>query len=171
MFYGLVKKQHLLDIAITVCDVLGHGNGYAVPLLVETAAAETLLGQYRDPTQYGAGTGITQVDEGTFDWLVDKYGNRTQNQKLKDAFHIDLKKVRYDELEHSPLLAMIIARLRYMTVPEAVPDTVARRGAYWKKHYNSFHPNAAGSAGEYLEKCEKCKTEELLAGYNPEAYA
>lgn len=171
MFYGVVKKSHLVDIAIAVCDVLGHGNGYAVPLLVETAAAETLLAQYRDPTEYSAGTGPTQVDEGTFIWLTEKYGgDHRHNEKLKKAFQVDLSKVRYDELEHSPLLGMIFTRLRYMTVADPVPTTIARRGTYWKKHYNSFHPNAAGSAEEYLEKCLKCGTTELLREFNPEAY-
>lgn len=167
MYYGLVRKQHLLDMAIVVCDVLGHGNGNAVPMLIETAAAETLLGKYRDTTEYAAGTGITQVDKGTFDWLQGKYANRSVNKRCIEVFNIDLGLVRYDELEHSPLLALIFARLRYRTVPEAIPSTIEGRARYWKKHYNSFHPNAKGTPEKYLTKCAQCDTATLLAGFKP----
>ncbi|GAL07931.1 phage protein [Photobacterium aphoticum] len=85
MYYGVVDKRHLVDIAKAVCEVLGNGNGYAVPMLVETCAAETLLATFKDPTRYGAGTSCMQVDEGTFDWLKDKFKGRMDNDLLKKA--------------------------------------------------------------------------------------
>ncbi|GAL07932.1 hypothetical protein JCM19237_312 [Photobacterium aphoticum] len=57
---------------------------------------------------------------------------------------------------------MIFARLRYKTVPESIPATLEGRAAYWKQHYNSYHPNAAGSSDGYISKCAKCDTATLL---------
>lgn len=62
MNYGLVSKQDARLYAEAVCDVIGHGKANAAVLLcVETAAAETLLGDYKDPTPTSAGTGLTRL--------------------------------------------------------------------------------------------------------------
>ncbi|MDY2210577.1 hypothetical protein RKG25_29280 [Klebsiella pneumoniae] len=59
MNYGLVSKQDARLYAEAVCDVIGHGKANAAVLLcVETAAAETLLGDYKDPTPTSAGNRI-----------------------------------------------------------------------------------------------------------------
>ncbi|MBJ3192129.1 hypothetical protein JGB58_25480, partial [Salmonella enterica subsp. enterica serovar Agona] len=117
MNYGLVSKRDALRYAEAVCDVIGHGkNNAAVALCVETAAAETLLGDYKDPTPTGAGTGLTQVDLGTFEWLRDKYKNSRYSSALLKEFGIDLSRTVYQELRTSPLLAMLFCRLRYLAV-------------------------------------------------------
>ncbi|MGL6121993.1 MAG: hypothetical protein ACRC1W_02995 [Shewanella sp.] len=145
-----------MTYASAVCDALGHGsNKCAAALLVETAAAETLLGEYRDPTERGAGTGLTQVDESTFDWLKQKFANnKTATKALKDNFNITLSRVNYLELELSPLLAFIFCRLRYRVVTDGIPATRQGRAKYWKDHYNSSA--GKGTAEEYIKRCIEC---------------
>ncbi|WP_117028456.1 hypothetical protein, partial [Klebsiella pneumoniae] len=117
-------KQDARLYAEAVCDVIGHGKANAAVLLcVETAAAETLLGDYKDPTPTSAGTGLTQVDLGTFEWLRDKYKNSRYAPVLLNQFGIDLSRTVYEELRTSPLMAMLFCRLRYLTVSESIPAT------------------------------------------------
>ncbi len=95
LYYGVASKEALIEQAKQVCDVLGHGvNKNAVAMCLGTTAAETLMAQARDMTLYGAGGGVTQVDEGTFDWVKAKYqGDPKVAGPLKDVFNVDLSKV------------------------------------------------------------------------------
>jgi len=157
--YGLVSKPQALEIAQAVCDAIG-GNPLVVDLLIETAAAETLLGEYRDPTPYAAGTGVTQVDEGTFDWLKGRYKGHSIATQIHTAFGVSLSRVSYSELEASPLLSFIFCRLRYYTVPAPIPPDREGRAEYWKRHYNTSA--GKGTPSEYLERCKLAGVDELL---------
>lgn len=160
MLYGLASKEQAVEIAIAVCDVIGHSTGYAVHMCVETAAAETYIGEYRDPTIYAAGTGLTQVDEGTFDWLKDSYKNHKFAKGIREKFGIDLSRVQYRELELSPVLAMIFCRLRYYKAKGSIPETLEGRASYWKKWYNSTA--GKGTPQGYIEKVYQCDAPSLI---------
>lgn len=159
MFYGVISLAYLRDAAYEVADCIGHGaNRMAAPMLVETCAAETQCGEYRDPTPNGAGRGATQVDEKTFYWLQKKYGNSAIAKRLIQRFGIDITRVTHPELDYNPLLALIFARLLYWTVTEPIPVTRAGRAAYWKKHYNT----SAGKGDEqhFLTAAQRCLGDE-----------
>lgn len=156
LYYGVVSQKALLEQSQQICDVLGHGvNKTAVAQMMGTCAAETLCAQARDKTLYGAGAGVAQVDEGTFDWLKGKFQNdKDVAPLLKDAFNVDLSKVQYRELDFSPLLSLIFCRLRYRTVTAPIPASHEERAKYWKDHYNT--DAGKGSPEEYLERCRHC---------------
>lgn len=161
MNYGLINKQDAVSYATAICDLIGHGkNNAAVPLCVETAAAETLLGDFKDPTPTSAGTGLTQVDFGTFEWLREKYRNSRYAPLLLSKFGIDLSRTVYQELRTSPLMAMLFCRLRYLTVSESIPDTREGRAEYWKKHYNTVA--GKGTPADYIEKCRRADVDALF---------
>lgn len=161
MNYGLVNKQDAVAYAAAVCDVIGHGkNNAAVALLVETAAAETLVGDFPDPTPTSAGTGLTQVDQGTFEWLRTKYLGSNLAKNLLANFGVDLSRTIYQELRTSPLLAMIFCRLRYLAVNASIPDTREGRAEYWKKYYNTIA--GKGTPTDYLEKCKRADVDALV---------
>lgn len=159
MNYGLISKQDAVGYAQAVCGVLG-GGANAVALLVETAAAETLLGDYKDPTPTSAGTGLTQVDLGTFEWLRTKYQGTTLAGTLLTTFGIDLSRTVYQELRTSPLLSMIFCRLRYLASPGAIPETREGRADYWKRNYNTAA--GKGTPVDYLKKCQRSGVDALL---------
>jgi hypothetical protein len=158
--YGIVSKEQILEFAYAVCEVMGHGNNHsAVELLVETSAAETLLGEFDDPTDYGAGTGLCQTDEGTFIWLIDKFRFSSVRQEILSAFFIDICNVRFDHLANSPLLSLIFCRLRYMVVVDEIPLDREGRAQYWKTHYNTYAENADGTPEKYLQRCLDCNVD------------
>lgn len=163
MNYGLVNKIDAISYARAACNVLGGGKNpeSTVALLVETAAAETLLGDYKDPTPTSAGTGLTQVDQGTFEWLRDKYKGTALASRLLKEFGIDLSRTVYQELRTSPLMAMVFCRLRYMAVPTVIPATREGRASYWKQYYNTVA--GKGTPAEYIEKCQRCDVDALFA--------
>ena len=147
-FYGLAKQKHLREIVIEVCNVLGHGsNAMAVDLMLETAAQETHCGQLRDPTPNGAGRGIFQIDPTAFNDICQR-ARANDLAMIYSEFAIDIKKVRHDALDHSPLLAAIFCRLFYKLIPAAIPNDLVGRAAYWKKYYNTAL--GKGSVGEYV---------------------
>lgn len=135
--YGLVSPAQVKQFAQAVCDVLGRGEqNAAVYLLCETAAAETHYGTYRDSTPNGAGRGVCQCDEIPFK-DVQQRTRQADVDAVKAAFDFDLRKVEWNDLNLSPLLAMVFARLHYKLKPEAIPLTLVGRAGYWKKYYNT----------------------------------
>lgn len=161
IYYGLVKKSHLLDTALAVCSVIGKPNDNGLEMVIETCASETLLGTLKDPTEYSAGSSVAQIDCTTFKWLRSEYSKSTTSDKIKAAFDIDISRVQYSELEHSPLCAIIFCRLRYLIVPHKIPSNITGRAKYWKKWYNSTA--GKGTVDGYLKKCAQCDVESLLA--------
>jgi len=134
--YGLIKQEHLVDIVEEVCICLGHGSNHnATSLLLETAGAETLKGQIKDPTEE-AGMGITQFDRIPFQDVKDRV-KVSDKGKIIEYFDIDIDMVEWYDLRYNPLLAMIFTRLKYKKIPDIIPATVGLRSLYWKKYYNT----------------------------------
>lgn len=147
-YYGLTSLAMLREIIYAVCDVLGHGAGNKAPLLMlETAAQETRCGTYKDPTPYGAGAGVFQCDLIAFQ-DVQQRCPVSAHRKISDAFGIDLKKVKYEQLLYSPLLGAIFCRIHYLLRNEPIPQDQAGRAEYWKRYYNTSA--GKGTALEYL---------------------
>ena len=162
MNYGLVSHSHAISLAKAVCQSLGNGkNNNADLQLIESACAETRLGEYADPTPDGAGRGATQVDSDTFYWLKElaleiapgacMRHKRGWRDKISRDFGIDLKRIEHSDLDYNPLLAFIWARFRYLVVTAPIPTTIEGRAAYWKRHYNSSL--GKGDEQHYLESC------------------
>ena len=151
--YWLVSLAHVKHYAQAVCNVLGVGDQNAADyLLCETAAAETQFGTYADPTPNGAGRGLYQCDQLPFK-DVQARSRPADVDAIKLAFDIDIKAVEWDDLNFSPLLATIFARLHYKLRPGAIPQTLVERAEYWKKHYNSVL--GKGTVEHYIESSLK----------------
>ena len=147
MYYGLINRQQAIEIIDKVVEVIG-GNHAVKCLLLETAMQETHCGEYRDPTPYAAGMGVGQCDQVPFYDVVARTPSKYK-ELISAEFGINLDDARWRELELSPVLAFIIMRLHYRLIPEAVPDTVEGRAAYWKKYYNT--ELGKGTVEEYIE--------------------
>lgn len=149
IWYGLVDPDHIHDVALAVCDVLGHGKNHnALQLLKGTAAQETAYGSFRDPSEYGAGVGLCQCDPIAF-YDVQARTRPHSRKAIAEHFGVDMDLVVHQELAFSPLLAMIWCRLHYKLVPEAIPMDVDGLGRYWKQYYNT---NAGkGTTDEFVE--------------------
>lgn len=159
-FYGLTDKRHAIEIANRVCDVLGNGTyGVANLLILETACVETQLGGFLDPTPGYAGNGLCQHDKGPFYDVRTRTSERNR-QKVLDAFGIDVRKVTWPSIQHSPLLAFIWCRLHYKLVPDEIPDIRSGRANYWKQFYNSNL--GKGTPEKYLKQVNTCRLDDYL---------
>lgn len=147
-FYGLATADNIYEVVGAVCRVLGAGeNQSAVSLLLETAAQETRLGTFRDPTPNGAGRGLFQCDPiGLQD--VQARTKAADVAAIKAAFNFDLALLPHAALDVSPLAAAVVARLFYKLVPGAIPVSLAGRAEYWKRYYNTVA--GKGTAEEYV---------------------
>ncbi|RDH41412.1 hypothetical protein [Zooshikella ganghwensis] len=149
--YGLTSPNQALEIATKVYEVLGNGSGYAVDLLLETAAQETKLGNYPDRTPTGAGVGLCQIDPILFKDIQNR-ARSADRDRLKESFNVDLSKLPHRDLAYSPLLSFIFCRLHYKLRPGAIPETLEGRANYWKKHYNTVA--GKGRPEEYVRSAE-----------------
>ncbi|WP_102798745.1 hypothetical protein [Bowmanella denitrificans] len=136
LYYGLASHQEALNQATQVCSVFGHGvNGCAINLLMETASAETQLGQYPDTTPSN-GFGLNQFDHVGFTDLQ----KRTRQQDkllLSNIWGYNLDALFALDLADDPVLSMICCRLKYKLRPEIIPATLPARAKYWKRFYNT----------------------------------
>ncbi len=140
MYYGLTRKSQLFEMINDVIDTLKspkEDTGATRELLISTIGQETHLGDYKDPTDYRHGTGLAQVDPGIpFKDIIDR--STKYHKLIKDKFDIDLKNVQHRELELSPLLSIVLCRLKYKLVPKAIPKDSEGQWEYYKKWYNSY---------------------------------
>jgi hypothetical protein len=147
-YYGLTSFQMLQEAVYVVCDVLGHGSGNKAPLLMlETAAQETRCGTFKDPTPYGAGRGVFQLDLIAFEDISFRCPPKAY-RLIKDEFGIDIRKCQHSQVDSSPLLAAIFCRIFYLLIPAQIPQTVEERAEYWKRYYNTVA--GKGTALEYI---------------------
>ena len=150
MQYGLTSRTHLYDMVDDVVGCLGGGEN-AKKLLLETAAAETGLGEAIDKTWW-TGIGLMQFDEIGFVDVQQRTPDHIK-RKVMECFGIDVDRAAHTDLRWSPLLSLVFARLKYRLVPSAIPDTLEGRARYWKKWYNS--ELGAGTPEHYIRSAKK----------------
>ena len=162
MNYGVVNLKRINEDAQMICDCIGHGKyETAKQMIIETAIAETGLGQIEDKT-VGAGMGITQFDKLPFNDIRDRCV-KSRPKILKDL-GVDISLVHWDDLRYNQFLALLFTRLlywlasrkvdgKYVSIP--IPATIEERAEYWKQHYNT--PAGKGTVEHYLEMNRKYK--------------
>lgn len=153
MNYGLKNKSEISVLSRKVVGVFGGGYN-ATRALIEFAATETNSGEFPDAHPTLTGVGLTQFDQIGFDDVQQR--TRPKNkQRLKDMLGYDLDKLKLADLAYDPLLALALTRLKLLLIPEEIPDSVEGRAKYWKKHWNTYHPNAKGTVEGYIAKVAK----------------
>lgn len=151
MNYGYIDKKHILEKAEKICDCIGHGlHGTAVEMILETAVAETGLGQITDRT-VGAGMGLTQFDELPFNDIKNR--NMKLRDKILKELGVDLQLIEWDDLRYNDFLSLLFTRLFYRLKGDPIPKTIEERAKYWKLHYNT--KDGKGTVEHYLEMNRK----------------
>jgi len=156
--YGISDKNEAVDIANRVVTVFGGGNK-ALRLLLETACAETHLGTFADRHPYKLGVGITQFDQIALDDLQKRVRSR-HRRLLKQEFGYSLNEIVLADLADDAVLAFALTRLKYLLVPEPIPETLIGRAAYWKKYFNT--DAGKGTTRDYLIKSNDHMPKHLL---------
>ena len=151
MNYGFIDKKHIKDKALKICDCVGHGKyGTASLMIIETAVAETGLGEIEDKTT-SAGMGLTQFDAYPFE-DIKKRSMRLRPKILKDL-KVDISLVEWDDLRYNDFLSLLFTRLHYWLKGDPIPETLEERAKYWKLHYNTVQ--GKGTVEHYLEMNRK----------------
>lgn len=148
LHYGLTSLNHAAECAHEACKLFGYGvDRSAWYLLMGTAAQETHLGELPDRHADRLGVGLMQFDQIGFDDVCQRTRAK-HSELLKELLGVDLSQLELRDLAYSPLLSMVMARLKYKLVPDAIPIDKAGQAYYWKKHYNS--DSGAGTIEKYL---------------------
>lgn len=147
MNYGLKSKDEIAKFSKLVVSVFG--GGYATErALMEIAAVETQYGDFPDRHPATLGVGLTQFDQIGFDNVVQRTRSRHKKRML-DMLGYELDTLQLADLAYDPLLALAMTRLKYLLIPEEIPDTVEGRARYWKKYYNT--ELGKGTVQHYLD--------------------
>ena len=160
MLYLDPNIQHVIQISSYVADRMpGIDPVLTTNLLVGTALIES-GGVHRRQLGGGPARGLWQMEPDTAMWLVTEYlqynlGRAAHITQILSAgipvFHrelfgaVDRDRLMFD-IEHNDLLACVLARLKYLTIAEDIPDTLQSQSAYWKRYYN-----CAGDRGQQAE--------------------
>lgn len=119
----------------------------AVALLLGTAAQESALGTYVKQIN-GPAEGIFQMEPNTELDIWDNYLNYRPElaQQILSIMGGDT-----ESLVLNLGYQTIMARIHYLRVPEALPDSkdVAAMAQYWKRYYNT--PKGKGTEAEFIE--------------------
>jgi len=100
----------------------------AVNLLLGTAAQESAFGTYFWQ-RGGPALGVFQMEPRTYQWLTDRYA----------ATYPAIAGQPPEDMTWNLKLAILMARLRYRSVPERLPPAgdIAALARYWKQNYNT----------------------------------
>ncbi len=114
----------------------------AVNLLLGTVAAESSASHFAEYVrQLGKGTAVSifQLEPDTIDDIFDNYLKYRPALRLKILTYINPGVSVHDQVKWDLALAIILARVHYRRVPEALPrhDDVENMAAYYKKYYNT----------------------------------
>ena len=152
MNYGVIDLKKIDTDAQRICDCIGLGlYGTAKQMIIETAIAETGLGQIEDKTPNSAGMGITQFDRLPFEDVRTRC-KKLQSKILKEL-GVDITTVKWEDLKLNHFYSLLFTRLLYWLKGSPIPATIEERAKYWKLHYNTVL--GKGTPEHYLEMNRK----------------
>ncbi len=123
----------------------------AVNLLLGTAIQESRL-TYLKQKGGGPALGLFQIEPRTLDDIYNRYLQREDKSELLGRVQkFTTEQDVYDQVIGNIPFAVVIARVRYLMVPEALPayDDVEGMGKYWKSGYNTA--GGKGHVHEFIE--------------------
>lgn len=149
-YYGAKSREHVNQSIKKACDIFGPGFN-AMRLLAGTCCAETHYCQFPDKNPEKLGVGATQFD---LIRLVDikQHIKKHDAEKLRDFYSVIIEEIQLKDLAYNVELAFALTRIGYKRIPEPIPTTLVGQADYWKDHWNSHHPNAAGTPEKYIEE-------------------
>jgi hypothetical protein len=154
---GVISENTIDDEIIDVVKTLGGGINAAL-LLVETCAVEISYGN-----NFLAGdVGIMQFTTIAFN-DVQTRTSQARKTLIKQKWNVDIEKIKLEDLRFSPLKSIIFARLFYLLVPYAIPNTIQGRAAYWKRYYNSVL--GAGTEAGYIKAAKAYPRPKIIQAF------
>lgn len=151
MSYNQSQLREVIRIVLTGFDPRVY-SASAVEQLMFTCAAESNFGEYLyqddgDPEiESNLALGLFQMEAFTFNDIQDRVIMRR---------YPEWERRKPIELITDLRLAIIMARMKYWSVPSPLPaaDNVMGMARYWKRHYNTWM--GAGTIKGGIEKYER----------------
>lgn len=121
---------HELDPEVPYSDV-------AEMLVLETIWHESSKFTYlAQLPHYGPALGIAQIEQATFNWLIDVIKKKPLWAKFKNIAVMQ-PDIEFSQLAWNLKLSVALCRYRYSVIPDKLPDnTIEARAEYWYQHYN-----------------------------------
>ena len=150
----MLDKQEVKALVTKATKAIDLYSPEVVELLMGTCAQESTMGKYRKQLGNGPALGIFQMEPFTY---YDCYNTflRYKPQllaKILAASGLD-EYPNSAELVDNDVFSACMARVRYLRAPGAIPKTLEKQAAYWKKHYNTI--KGKGKVEEYIENYKK----------------
>lgn len=140
------------ELELLVRDTLGAiglESENAVRLLLGTCAQESAMGRYRRQLGGGPARGIFQMEPATQRDIYENYLRYHPALKAKIKWVCVAKDLTDPkELERNDRLAICLARVHYLRVPEPIPSDLRGWARYWKQYYNT--PRGKGTEEEFI---------------------
>lgn len=134
------------DVTEQAIDAVTFGDSNAATFLNRIALAESDFGTDKNTFKRKDSSGIFQIEKtGAYNEVIRRLDPESDigsnikryNEKIKDAYGIDLSKMSYKDLEQ-PIVGAAFARAYLLTIPEEIPTDLQEQGEYWKKYYNTI---------------------------------
>jgi hypothetical protein len=130
-------------------------NGLYVPgvetLLLGTAAQESHMGYYSKQIN-GPALGMFQMEPDTNKDRWERYiNNRPILKKIFGDYHY--YGPSDTALQYDKVYQILMARIKYLPVKEAIPRSIEGQAHYWKDHWNTHL--GKGTVEEYLKNYKK----------------
>jgi len=136
--YGISSDMQVLGMIERVCDIFGNGSSNAAKINIEKLIRhESHFGNIKDHSKEH-GESICQIDEPTFDWIIDKcindYDYKDECTLFQKYYYMNLEDIDYEHIRYLPEISIVLCRLRYKFVPEAFPIDDDGMWYYYKTH-------------------------------------
>lgn len=150
----MLDKHELKALVTDAIKAIDLYSPEAVELLMGTCAQESAMGKYRKQLGNGPALGIFQMEPFTYH---DCYKNFLRYKPQLLAKILEVSGLDHypeaEELVNNDVFAACMARVRYLRAPGAIPQTLEKQAAYWKKNYNT--PKGKGTVEEYIKNYKK----------------
>jgi hypothetical protein len=138
----MFDRYQFRDLIIRTLTEMGIPSRSATELLMGTCAQESQFGTFFRQI-HGPALGCMQIESDTFDWLRQKYYPK----------YSIVTRMWFECLEWDIRSSIIMARLKYLSCPGAIPTTLEGQAAYWNRYYNA-NP-VFGTDEEYIANYKK----------------
>lgn len=134
------------EVTKQAIDAVTFGDSNAATFLNRIALVESDFGTDKNTFKRKDSSGIFQIEKtGAYNEVIRRLDPESDigsnikryNEKIKDAYGIDLSKMSYKDLEQ-PIVGAAFARAYLLTIPEEIPTDLQEQGEYWKEYYNTI---------------------------------
>lgn len=149
----MINRDQLRELTNRVLNQIDLYSPDASNLLMGTFAQESSLGYYLKQLGSGAGLGIGQMERKTFDDLLNRGFVQRPALMTRIALVTGVDYIKFSYLEWNIALSIAMTRLKYLSIPKPLPNSITGYANYWKKYYNTY--KGSGTVEQFIKNYHK----------------